>query len=132
MLKLIVVDDELEIKILFQTLLRKEIEAKSIELFYFESGKECIRFFNEHSNEINESYVVLSDINMPEMNGLELLGHLKQRHPYLYVTMVTAYDDDSLKAEAAKLGAISYLVKPLSFKKLKEDLLPLIVKSNAA
>ena len=65
---------------------------------------------------------VLSDINMPGMDGLQLLGEIKQRFPDLPVMMVTAYGDDERRRHAAEAGALQFLTKPVDFNQLKEEL----------
>ena len=65
---------------------------------------------------------VLSDINMPGMDGLQLLGEIKQRFPELPVMMVTAYGDDERRRQAAKYGAAEFLTKPVDFEYLKVQL----------
>ena len=69
-----------------------------------------------------ELIVILSDMNMPGMDGLELLGAIKQRRPDLTVMMVTAYGDDERKRRARELGASEFLTKPVDFDQLKESL----------
>ena len=66
--------------------------------------------------------VILSDINMPGMDGLQLLGAIKQRFPDLPVMMVTAYDDDERRRRASELGASEFLTMPVDFEWLKEQL----------
>jgi CheY-like chemotaxis protein len=65
---------------------------------------------------------VLSDINMPGMDGLELLREIKQRRPELSVMMLTAYGDDERRRRAADYGAAEFLTKPVDFGALKEQL----------
>ena len=65
---------------------------------------------------------VLSDINMPGMDGLELLGEIKQRRPELPVMMVTAYGDDKRKRHARELGASKFITKPVDYDQLKDQL----------
>jgi CheY-like chemotaxis protein len=75
------------------------------------------------AEEIESALVaVLSDINMPGMDGLELLGEIKQRRPDLAVMMVTAYGDDERRRRARELGAIEFITKPVDFDRLKEQL----------
>jgi CheY-like chemotaxis protein len=66
--------------------------------------------------------VILSDINMPGMDGLHLLGEIKQRFPDIPVMMVTAYGDDERRRRASDLGAAEFLAKPVEFDRLKERL----------
>ena len=65
---------------------------------------------------------VLSDINMPGMDGLQLLGEIKQRFPDLPVMMVTAYGDDERRRLAAQNGATEFITKPVDFDQLKAQL----------
>jgi CheY-like chemotaxis protein len=75
------------------------------------------------SEELQPALVaVLSDINMPGMDGLELLGEIKQRRPDLPVMMVTAYGDDERRRRARELGAVEFITKPVDFDQLKEQL----------
>ena len=69
-----------------------------------------------------ELIVILSDINMPGLDGLELLGEIKQRRPDLPVMMVTAYGDEERRRHANELGASEFITKPLDFDQLKEQL----------
>ena len=69
-----------------------------------------------------ELIAILSDINMPGMDGLELLGEIKQRRPDLPVMMVTAYGDDERRRRARELGASEFITKPVDFDQLREQL----------
>jgi len=66
--------------------------------------------------------VILSDINMPGMDGLHLLNEIKQRRPELPVMMVTAYGDDERRRRANELGAFELITKPVDFEQLKAQL----------
>jgi len=66
--------------------------------------------------------VILSDISMPGMDGLQLLGEIKERFPDLPVMMVTAYGDDERRRRAGELGAAEFLAKPVDFDFLKAQL----------
>jgi CheY-like chemotaxis protein len=69
--------------------------------------------------------VILSDINMPGMDGLQLLEAIKRRLPALPVMMVTAYEDDERRRRASDLGANEFITKPVDFHTLKAQLRPL-------
>ena len=73
---------------------------------------------------------MLSDINMPGMDGLELLAAIKQRRPDLPVMMVTAYGDDERRRRAAEHGATEFLTKPVDFDHLKTQLQELSTGAN--
>src|SRR5436305_8644928 len=67
------------------------------------------------SGEIDLGVIVLSDINMPGMDGLQLLGEIQERFPDLPVMMVTVYGDDERQRRASELGAAEFLSKPVDF-----------------
>ena len=84
------------------------------------SGAEAL---DRLAGEIHPTLIaVLSDINMPGMDGLELLGEIRQRRPNLPVMMVTAYGDDERRRRARELGAFEFITKPVDFDQLKEQL----------
>lgn len=120
-MKILVVDDEMDIKTLFEQRFRKEIRDNEFEFLFAFSGEEALSFLN-HNN--HEAVLILSDINMPGMSGLELLKHIKQdfEQPPYTVMMVTAYGDDENYQQAMKLGADDFLTKPVDFITLKEKL----------
>ncbi len=120
-MKILVVDDELDIKDLFLQRFRKEIKNKERDFAFANSGEEAIKFMeaNEH-----EAILILSDINMPGMSGLQLLKYIKEKYgkPPPIVMMITAYGDVENYNEAMKLGADDFLTKPVDFNNLKEKL----------
>jgi len=84
------------------------------------SGTEAL---DRLAEEIQPALVaVLSDINMPGMDGLELLGEIRQRRPDLPVMMVPSYGDDERRRQAAEAGALQFLTKPVDFDSLKAEL----------
>ncbi|MEO8862133.1 MAG: response regulator [Ginsengibacter sp.] len=120
-MKILVVDDERDIQTLFEQRFRKEIKEKLMEFVFSFSGEEAIAYLNHHEH---EAVLILSDINMPGMSGLELLGHIKQKYlkPPPLVMMITAYGDVENYNAAMKMGADDFLTKPLEFSILKEKL----------
>lgn len=120
-MKILVVDDERDIQTLFEQRFRKEIKEKVMEFVFSFSGEEAIAYLNKHEH---EAVLILSDINMPGMSGLELLGHIKQKYlkPPPLVMMITAYGDAENYNAAMKMGADDFLTKPLEFSILKEKL----------
>jgi CheY-like chemotaxis protein len=118
-MKILVVDDERDIQTLFEQRFRKEIRAKELEFVFAFSGEEALVFLNEH---YQEAVLILSDINMPGMSGLELLGRIKQKYaaPPPVVIMITAYGDADNFNTAKELGADDFLTKPVDFALLKE------------
>ena len=120
-MKILVVDDETDVQVLFEQRFRKEIKNGEIELAFAFSGEEALQYMNNHNH---EAVLILSDINMPGMSGLELLKHIKQKYekPPPVVMMITAYGDDENYNQAMKLGADDFLTKPVDFTALKEKL----------
>ena len=119
-LKLLVVDDESDVQFLFQQKFRKEIKAGDIQIKYAYNGTSALEFIDSVENRTD--YLILSDINMPEMNGMELLRKLKTKYPELLVMMITAYGDENNFNLVKDLGADDYFTKPLQFELLKEKL----------
>ena len=120
-MKILVVDDEKDVQVLFEQRFRKEIREKRYEFVFAFSGEEALDYLTKN---FQEAVLILSDINMPGMSGLELLGKIKQKYlkPPPVVMMITAYRDDENYNMAKKLGADDFLTKPLDFNLLKEKL----------
>jgi CheY-like chemotaxis protein len=117
---ILVVDDEPDVAELFRQRFRREARQGTYVLHFAGSGEEALR---KLADEIEpELIVILSDINMPGMDGLELLRQVKQRWPDLPVMMVTAYGDDERRSHASSLGAADFIAKPVDFDQLKEHL----------
>jgi len=120
-MKVLVVDDEVDMKTLFEQRFRKEIRSQQIDFAFANSGEEALNYLNKNNH---EAVLILSDINMPGMSGLELLQHIKEKYefPPPVVMMVTAYGDDENYNQAMSLGADDFLTKPIDFTLLKEKL----------
>lgn len=125
-MKILVVDDEKDIQILFEQRFRKEIRSGEIQLVFAFSGEEALQFLNTNDH---EAILILSDINMPGMSGLELLKQIKNKYktPPPVVMMITAYGDAENYNNAISLGADDFLTKPLDFSILKDKLKSLAV-----
>ena len=124
-MKILVVDDEQDIKTLFQQRFRREIREGVFDFSFKYSGEEALVFLKEHDH---EAVLILSDINMPGMSGLELLRRIRMNTPVPppIVMMITAYGDKENYDQAMSLGADDFLNKPLDFNFLKEKLTTLI------
>jgi CheY-like chemotaxis protein len=119
-LSILVVDDEPDVAELFRQRFRRETRQGAYVLHFAASGKEAL---DRLSGEIEPQLVViLSDINMPGMDGLELLRVVKERRPELPVMMVTAYGDEERRRRAAEYGAAEFVTKPVDFDALKTQL----------
>lgn len=117
-LQALVVDDEPDVQLLFTQRFRRETRKGLVNLHFAASGSDALAFLRESAVDV---VLVLSDINMPGMTGLELLRVVKGEFPDLRVLMVTAYDDATMQQEALEHGAEGYLTKPLDFTELKRE-----------
>jgi two-component system, response regulator, stage 0 sporulation protein F len=117
---ILIVDDEPDIADLFRQRFRHEARQGIYVMHFAASGTEAL---DRLAREIQPTLAaVLSDINMPGMDGLELLCEIKQRRPELPVMMVTAYGDDERRRRARELGAFEFITKPVDFDQLKKQL----------
>lgn len=120
-MKILVVDDEQDMQILFQQKFRKEIRDGIAEFAFAISGEQALEYLNDNHHEV---VLILSDINMPGMSGLELLDRIKHKYhtPPPVVMMITAYGDAENYNQAMQLGADDFLTKPVDFTILKKKL----------
>lgn len=120
-MKILVVDDEIDVQSLFEQRFRKEIRSKECEFAFAFSGEDALEYMRQHDH---EAVLILSDINMPGMSGLQLLQEIKKTYdkPPPVVMMITAYGDSENYNEAMKLGADDFITKPVDFIVLKEKL----------
>ena len=120
-MKILVVDDEKDIQPLFEQRFRREIRNGEFEFVFAYSGEDALVCFADYQH---EAVLILSDINMPGMSGLDLLKNIKQQHhePPPVVMMITAYGDSENYAKAMELGADDFLTKPVNFVELKEKI----------
>jgi CheY-like chemotaxis protein len=117
---ILIVDDEPDVAELFRQRFRHETRQGTYVLHYAASGDEAL---DRLAGEIEPTLLaVLSDINMPGMDGLTLLGEIRLRFPDLPVMIVTAYGDDERRRQASENGAAEFLTKPVDFDHLKAQL----------
>ena len=122
--RILMVDDEPDAQELFRQNFRKEIRNSTYAFEFAMSGEEALNVLD--GQQPPEVVMVLSDINMPGMTGLELLADIRKKWPQVSVMMVTAYGDDATETKVRDLGAESFLTKPIDFERLKRDL-PLLL-----
>lgn len=120
-MKVMVVDDEQDVKPLFEQRFRREIRAREVEFIFAFSAEDALEILKQSN--AADVMLILSDINMPGMTGLELLKMVKEQFPYLKVMMITAYGDVETRDRALGYGAADFLTKPLDFTELKRTIL---------
>lgn len=122
-MKVMVVDDEEDIQCLFKQKFRKEIKAGQIEFHFALSAQTALEYLE--SPQKASLILILSDINMPGMTGLELLRVTKEKFPDLKFFIITAYGDETNYQVAIDYGADDYITKPVNFDVLKNKIINL-------
>ena len=117
---ILVVDDEPDVVEMFRQRFRREARQGTYVMHFAVWGEQALQLLADGIEPT--LIVILSDINMPGMDGLQLLGEIKQRRPDLPVMMVTAYGDDERRRRARELGACEFIAKPVDFDWLKARL----------
>lgn len=115
MVKILVVDDETDLEVLIKQKFRKKIRNKEYEFVFAINGKHALEQLEKHS----DVDVVLSDINMPEMDGLTLLSKLTEQHSLLKSIIISAYGDMENIRTAMNRGAFDFITKPVNFSDLE-------------
>ncbi len=116
----LIVDDEPDVAELFRQRFRREARQGTYVLHFAGSGEEALGLLVDQIEP--QLIVILSDINMPGMDGLTLLQEIKKGWPGLPVMMVTAYGDDERRRRASEYGATEFITKPVDFDLLKQQL----------
>ncbi|MDL1956751.1 MAG: sigma-54 dependent transcriptional regulator [Candidatus Desulfofervidus auxilii] len=109
--KILIVDDEKNIGFLLETFLKKE----GFEPYYVATGKEALKLFEKQPFDL-----ILLDIKMPDINGIELLKHFRNKNPRIKIIMITAYPSIETAVEAMKEEAFDYVIKPIDLDELKK------------
>ncbi len=118
--RILMVDDEPDAQELFRQNFRREIRKGVYSFDFALSGEAALELLR--SGKPPEVVLVLSDINMPGMSGIELLAEIRRCWPEVGVFMITAYGDRATESRARSLGAGRFLTKPVDFARLKQDL----------
>ena len=118
--RVLVVDDEPDVETLFRQQFRREVRQELYALDFALSGNAALDILDSHVGE--EIILLVSDINMPGMTGLEMLPKVKEMRPDVPVIMITAYGDPDTKRKAIESGASGLLTKPIDFTLLREEI----------
>jgi CheY-like chemotaxis protein len=116
----LVVDDEPDVEALFRQQFRRDLRAQRFVMDFASSAADALARI---AATIEQSLVlILSDINMPGMTGLEMLPKVKEMRPNVPIIMITAYGDPETKRKAMASGATGLLTKPIDFTLLREEI----------
>ncbi|BCG92171.1 response regulator [Mesorhizobium sp. 131-2-1] len=119
-LLILVVDDEPDVEPLFRQQFRRDIRASRFTMEFAQSAVDALEQI-DHAEGVT-LILVLSDINMPGMSGLELLPKIKVQRPDVPVIMITAYGDAETKRKVLEDGAEALLTKPIDFAALRQQI----------
>ena len=119
-LLILVVDDEPDVEILFRQQFRRDLRAGRFTMEFAQSADMALRLIADAGDQ--SLILILSDINMPGMSGLELLPKAKAARPDVPVIMITAYGDAETKRQALERGAEALLTKPIDFGTLRSEI----------
>ncbi len=117
---ILVVDDEPDVESMFRQHFRRDLRASRFVMAFAISARAALAQVEAIADP--SLILILSDINMPGMSGLEMLAEVKAARPNVPVIMITAYGDDDTKMKAAKLGAAGLLTKPIDFSLLRHEI----------
>ena len=115
MTRILVADDEQDLEILIRQKFRQQIRERKYEFIFACNGVDALSILNEHDN----IDIILSDINMPEMDGLVLLSRISESYPMTIAVMVSAYGDMDNIRTAMNRGAFDFVTKPINFEDLE-------------
>ena len=113
----LVVDDEPDVEMLFRQQFRRDLRDNRFKMDFARSAASALQCISDAAGE--SLILILSDINMPGMSGLELLPKAKAARPDVPVIMITAYGDDNTRRKALERGAEALLTKPIDFVALR-------------
>ena len=126
-LLILVVDDEPDVEVLFRQQFRRDLRAGRFNMAFAQSAPAALETMSAAGDA--SLILILSDINMPGMSGLELLPKAKAARPDVPIIMITAYGDAETKRKALEGGAEALLTKPIDFGALRSEIETRVVKA---
>lgn len=128
MSKMIVVDDEDAMEILFKHMFKEDIKSNSLEVKFFSNAKDALKDIELDPNEVS---IILTDINMPHMDGFEFVQSLNEKNILKPVLMISAYDDNERLEKAKQYGVVELVPKPLDFDYLRDRVREIIAHTHS-
>ena len=119
-LLILVVDDEPDVEVLFRQQFRRDIRDGRFTMDFAQSADRALKLISDAAGA--SLILILSDINMPEVSGLELLPKAKAARPDVPIIMITAYGDPDTRRKALEGGAEALLIKPIDFVALRSEI----------
>jgi DNA-binding NtrC family response regulator len=126
--RVLVVEDEPDVEALFRQQVRREVRQGLYTLDFALSAGAALAILDDANGE--KIILLVSDITMPGMSGLDLIPEVKVRRPDLPVFMISAYGDANTAATALSRGADEFLTKPVDFPKLKQDIMAVMTDAT--
>ncbi|MDC0345011.1 response regulator [Alphaproteobacteria bacterium] len=117
-IRLLVVDDESHLEILLAQKFRQKIKAGEYQFFFAQNGNEALSCMSQNPG----IDLVITDINMPEMDGITLLRRLQNKYEKTKTMVMSAYSDEKSRHHAQQAGAIKFITKPISLKELEDTI----------
>jgi CheY-like chemotaxis protein len=117
---ILVVDDEPDVEALFRQQFRRDLRAGRFQMEFALSAPDALK----RAAEVRDPslILILSDINMPGMSGLDMLPKVRADHPHVPILMITAYGDADTRRKAIEHGATGFLTKPIDFAQLRQEI----------
>lgn len=117
MIHIVIVDDEADTHLLYKLKFKKMFpESDQLNLISFSNGFDCLEYLKQNPTPTVD--LIMTDINMPEMDGFELLGKVHKQFPHIPVYMISAYESSDFRNKAEQMGAAQFLSKPVDFSRL--------------
>lgn len=120
MKKILVLDDETDVEFIFSAMLEEEIMGNKLQIDFFSNPQDCLDSFDQTPHKQYDH--IFSDINMPQINGIEFVARLRQKGYQGPVSFISAYLKEDYETDMERLTVLLFLSKPLNFKDIREIL----------
>lgn len=118
MIRILVLDDEIDVEFIFKVMFEDEIQDKKIEIDFFSNPQDCLNHFINHP-ELKYDHI-FSDINMPQISGIKFVTELRNMNYSGPISFISAYMQEDFKSDIDRLHISHYLSKPLDFSEIRK------------